>query len=108
MTCDQFLTHLIVNITYKCIKFNESHHELVNWTNFCNMLIYKKNWIEGFYKIYIYPSYIYTYISIYFNPFATVIAFLSIFAFVLQLFPIRLPPHSRVAHRYLGTPFPSK
>ena len=26
------------------------------------------------------------------------------FAFVLQLFPIRLTPHSRVAHGYLGTP----
>ena len=28
----------------------------------------------------------------------------TVIVFILQLFPIRLTPHSRVAHRYLDTP----
>ena len=38
------------------------------------------------------------------NPLSTVIVFSQTFAFIVQLFPIRLTTHSRVAHRYLGTP----
>ena len=44
-----------------------------------------------------------------FNPFATTISFFVDFCvcptiIILLLFPIRLPPHSRVAHRHLDTP----
>ena len=38
------------------------------------------------------------------NPFATVIVFFIDFYVYPTMFPIRITPHSRVAHRYLATP----